>query len=110
MRIFSACLGLLLLAASPPDLVSPIVHAGIVNDGAPYPECHASTLVETAPGRLVAAWFGGTKERYPDVGIWVAHGDGTRWEPAREVANGVLPDGRGCRRGIPSSFSRLAAR
>jgi hypothetical protein len=38
---------------------------------APYPECHASTIAE-APEGLVAAWFGGTKERNPDVGIWYA--------------------------------------
>lgn len=38
---------------------------------APFPESHASTIAET-PAGLVAAWFGGTKERNPDVGIWVS--------------------------------------
>ncbi len=64
-----------------------------INEGAPYPECHASTIVETAPGRLVAAWFGGTKERNPDVGIWVALSDGGRWQKAVEVANGIQAEG-----------------
>ncbi|HUJ43107.1 MAG TPA: hypothetical protein VLW52_05815, partial [Opitutaceae bacterium] len=41
--------------------------AGFINEHAPYPECHAATIAETAPGHLVAAWFGGTKERNPDV-------------------------------------------
>jgi len=41
----------------------------------------------------VAAWFGGTKERDPDVGIWVSRYDGTRWSAPVEVANGVQPDG-----------------
>src|SRR5690606_25991224 len=36
-----------------------------------------------------AAWFGGTREKDKDVGIWVSrHVDG-RWTPVVEVANGV---------------------
>lgn len=68
-----------------------VLQAGFINEGAPYPECHASTIVETSAGRLVAAWFGGTKERNPDVGIWVAHFADGKWQPAVEVANGVQP-------------------
>ncbi|HEY1120880.1 MAG TPA: sialidase family protein, partial [Haloferula sp.] len=64
-----------------------------INPDAPYPECHASTIVEAAPGKLVAAWFGGTKERNPDVCIYVAQHDGTRWLPGVKVADGVQTDG-----------------
>lgn len=54
----------------------------------PTPQCHASTLAETSTG-LVAAWFGGTREKNPDVGIWVSrHVDG-KWTKPIEVANGV---------------------
>lgn len=81
------------LLASEAQLGTPILRAAIVNEDAPYPECHASTIVETAPGRLVAAWFGGTKERNPDVGIWVAHFESGRWRKAVEVANGLQVDG-----------------
>ncbi len=35
-----------------------------------FPESHASTIVELKNGELMAAWFGGTKERAPDVAIW----------------------------------------
>ena len=66
----------------------------VVNPDAPYPECHAATLAEVAPGRLVAAWFGGTKERNPDVGIWFAQQEDGRWLPAVEIADGRQEDGR----------------
>jgi predicted neuraminidase len=72
---------------------SPVISSEFINADGPYPECHASTIVEVAPGHLVAAWFGGTKERDPDVGIWVAHHQNGRWFPAGEVANGVQADG-----------------
>lgn len=57
-------------------------------DDKPTPQCHASTIVETTSG-LVAAWFGGTHERNPDVGIWVSRRDGGAWSKPIEVANGV---------------------
>jgi predicted neuraminidase len=83
-----------LFAADPAFSSHPaVLAASMINEGAPYPECHASTIVETAPGKLVAAWFGGTKERNPDVGIWVAHHENGRWLPAREVADGVQETG-----------------
>ena len=72
---------------------SAVKRVEFLNDNAPYPQCHASTIAETAPGRLVAAWFGGTRESAPDVGIWVTRFDGTQWSQAVEVANGVQPDG-----------------
>jgi len=62
-------------------------------DAAPFPECHASTLVDTKDGP-VAAWFGGTREGHPDVGIWVARHDGRSWSAPVEVATGVQPDGK----------------
>lgn len=35
-----------------------------------FPSSHASTIVELKGGNLMAAWFGGTHERAPDVAIW----------------------------------------
>ena len=60
-----------------------------IYDTAPYPECHASTIVETPTG-LVAAWFGGTKERNPDVEIWVSRMENNHWTKAVSVANGIV--------------------
>jgi predicted neuraminidase len=57
-------------------------------DDKPTPECHASTLVETPTG-IVAAWFGGTGERFPDVGIWVSRLIDGQWSRPVEVVNGV---------------------
>jgi predicted neuraminidase len=64
-----------------------------IYETAPYPSAHASTIVETTSHEIVAAWFGGTRERSPDVGIWVARRTKDGWTPSVEVANGLQPDG-----------------
>jgi predicted neuraminidase len=87
---------LLLLGAACAHAAAPhpaIVRAGLINPDAPYPECHASTLVEVSPGHIAASWFGGTKERNPDVCIYVAHQINGVWQPATQVADGIQPDG-----------------
>ena len=53
-----------------------------------FPSCHASTIIETGNG-LLAAWFGGTAERNPDVGIWISNFSEGRWTKPIEVANGI---------------------
>ena len=65
-----------------------IVGSEFIYEEAPFPQCHASTIVETPDG-LVAAWFGGTREKHPDVGIWIARHDGSAWSQPVEVANGI---------------------
>ncbi|MFC1746865.1 exo-alpha-sialidase [Candidatus Neomarinimicrobiota bacterium] len=67
---------------------SGIVQAEFVYEEAPFEQCHASTIEETSQG-FVAAWFGGTRERDPDVGIWISRNDGQGWTTPVEVANGV---------------------
>jgi len=81
---------------------SPIVTSEFIYQTAPFPSAHASTIVQTKDG-LLAAWFGGTRERAPDVGIWASRwptvasaeaGDaGGAWTAPVEVANGAQPDG-----------------
>ncbi len=58
-----------------------------VNDVS-FPSCHASTIVETNDG-LLAAWFGGTHEKHPDVGIWLSRFENGKWSAPVEVANGI---------------------
>ena len=65
---------------------------------APFPSCHASTLVEHEPGKLLAAWFGGQAEGAKDVQIWCSAFDGKAWtepkvvgtEPGQPCWNPVL--------------------
>jgi predicted neuraminidase len=57
-------------------------------DDKPTPQCHASTIEETVDG-LVVAWFGGTREKNKDVGIWVSRNLDGSWMTPVEVANGV---------------------
>ncbi|HEY0456536.1 MAG TPA: exo-alpha-sialidase, partial [Verrucomicrobiae bacterium] len=57
-------------------------------ESAPFPSCHASTLAETHDG-IVAAWFGGTAEKNPDVGIWFSRNESGKWTAPVEVANGL---------------------
>ncbi len=69
-----------------------LVSSEFIYEQASFPSCHASTLAETKAG-LVAAWFGGTRESAPDVGIWLARHSGGSWTTPVEVANGVQADG-----------------
>ena len=97
--VLLACLIAAATAARAADEASPLmkqpgmVSAEFLYDDVVFPQCHASTIVDT-PAGLVAAWFGGTHEKHEDVGIWVArHVDG-KWTAPVEVANGVSSDGK----------------
>lgn len=67
---------------------NPVVKSEFIFEHAPFPSCHASTIVETKSG-LVAAWFGGTAERHPDVCIYVSRQAQGAWTPPVAVADGV---------------------
>ena len=68
--------------------LNPIVKSEFIFETAPFPSCHASTIVETKSG-LVAAWFGGTAERNPDVCIYVSRNENGKWTAPVSVADGV---------------------
>lgn len=58
----------------------------LFDDNVPFPQCHASTLVHLNNNRFIAAWFGGTKEKDDDVGIWMTKGSPGQWEKPFEIA------------------------
>ena len=62
--------------------------SGFLYETAPFPSCHASTIEET-PSGMVAAWFGGTHEKHPDVGIWVSSLQNGKWTEPTQAANGL---------------------
>ena len=66
-----------------------ILKSEFVYENDPFPSCHASTIVETSTGNLVAAWFGGQYEKHPEVGIWVSRKVDQQWSPPIEIANGI---------------------
>lgn len=89
--MLKACWSLLLAVVALPVLAAEpagIVGREFIYETAPFPECHASTIVETSQG-LVAAWFGGQYEKAKDVGIWFARMENGKWTPPVEVANGI---------------------
>src|SRR5262245_42238595 len=78
------------LETNSPDLLRQpgVVAAEFIFEKAPFRQCHASTIVETPTG-IVGAWFGGTSEKHPDVGVWLSRHIAGHWTPPVEVANGI---------------------
>ena len=69
-----------------------IVKEEFIYDKAPFPSCHAGTIVETTDGTLVTAWFGGTWERNPDVCMYVSRKVNGKWTTPENVADGIQND------------------
>ena len=72
------------------DWKSGVLVDEFVYDSASFPSCHASTIAETSDGTLVTAFFGGTKERNPDVCIWVCRKENGTWTDPQLVAEGFM--------------------
>lgn len=70
-----------------------VIKNEFIYETAPFPSCHASTIAET-PSGLIVAFFGGTAEKNPDVGIWISRNIQKKWTEPLEVANGIMPDGK----------------
>lgn len=91
MSLKSGCITVMLAMFTVSDSVADqpgLDSSEFVYESAPFPQCHASTLAETSEG-LVAAWFGGTHEKNPDVGIWSSRQIKGQWTPPQLVADGV---------------------
>ena len=87
--LLAACSG----GKSLEDVSAEVLSAEFIYEQAPFPSCHASTLVET-DGGLLAAWFGGSYESHPDVCIYCASYDGTSWSAPVPVAEGTASASR----------------
>ena len=70
-----------------------VLSLDFVFESAPFPSCHAATLLETRTGDLLCGFFAGTHERHPDVCIYIARKTGDRWGAPTNVADGAQHDG-----------------
>jgi len=73
----------------PREMNSILLSNAFMNKPSPVPSCHASTIAEAADGTLVAAWFGGTKEKHPDVCIYLQRYENGKWKRPENVADGI---------------------
>lgn len=58
----------------------------VLQEKRPFEQAHASTLVCLDNSEYMIAWFGGTKEKHDDVGIWMTIGTGAVWSSPVEIA------------------------
>lgn len=70
-----------------------VVKQEFLYEKAPFPSCHSATIAETPTG-LVASFFGGTKERDPDVEIYISRFVDGKWLAPVAVANGIQKDSK----------------
>jgi len=66
-----------------------VVKSTFIYEKADFPQCHASTIVETDDGML-AAWFGGTNESNSDVCIYTARYKKGVWSKPVLAADGIM--------------------
>ena len=72
--------------------MNPVLDSCFVVRQPSFAQCHAATICE-AGDRLLAAFFAGTREGEPDVGIWLAANRGGSWTDPQEVVTGRLVTG-----------------
>ena len=89
--IFALVLSSVGTMAAPKKIQAKLLTTEFIYEKAPFPSCHASTIVETKEG-LLAAWFGGTHENHPDVCIYTSANIGGKWSTPAEVADGIQSD------------------
>ena len=77
--------------APPAKITAKVIASEFIYESAPFPSCHASTIVETKEG-LLAAWFGGTHENNPDVCIYTSACIGGKWSAPVLAADGIESD------------------
>jgi len=93
LRDTPAVIGMVLLSilcvaltkSRPPEIIK-LTSSHILGPKRPFAQGHASTIVKADGDNYLVAWFGGTHEKHPDVGIWISKGSGTQWSEPIEVA------------------------
>jgi alpha-L-rhamnosidase len=66
-----------------------IIADQFIYESAPFPECHASTIVET-PAGMIAAWFGGLREGHKEVNIYTSMYKNGKWSAPVLAADGYI--------------------
>jgi alpha-L-fucosidase len=89
--IFALVLSSFGVQSSPKKIVAKVLTSEFIYEKAPFPSCHASTIVETKEG-LLAAWFGGTHENHPDVCIYTSACIKGKWSAPVLAADGIVND------------------
>lgn len=69
-----------------------VLDSGFIYTKASFPSAHASTIEELENGDIIAAWFGGTHERHPDVSIYTSIKTVSGWSSPKKVATGYQSD------------------
>jgi alpha-L-fucosidase len=70
------------------NITAKVIATNLIYQSEPYPSCHASTVLDTGEG-ILAAWFGGSFEKHPDVCIYAAFYNNGQWEKPSMVADGI---------------------
>lgn len=94
MRIFGTFIALLFMPAitNIGQVTLKMVSNELVFEPVPFVQCHASTIVEVAPGHFMVAAFGGTAEGNKDVCIWISEKENDKFGKPVKIADGVIND------------------
>jgi predicted neuraminidase len=67
-----------------------LVKSEYITDNPPFTSCHASTIVEVDSNKFLAAWFAGSYEGAPDVGIWISMNVNGKWNDPIEIVSAKI--------------------
>ncbi len=67
-----------------------IIQENLVYNSPPFNSCHAPTIVEVTPNKLLVAAFGGTHEGHKDVSIWLCENQNKSWSYPFKIADGAM--------------------
>ena len=90
--LFALAANLPCSAERPAKPVCTVLESQLVLHDQPFSACHASTLVETGNGTIMAAFFGGSYEGASDVCIWGIRQTNGGWSAPFRLADGNSGD------------------